>query len=809
MDTVHGDEWKALKESTLNAHYTSLPIIRGIWAGLLHMGAGKLSALRILDPSAGIGHFQSASPECIRKIARWVEIELDKLTAKILKNLHPNIDGKNVVFNEAFEGVRLLENQFDIVLSNVPFGNYPVVDRTIKESGLKKNIHDYFFVKALSLVKPGGIIAFITSRYTLDKKNSAIREYLARRADLLAAIRLPDTAFKANAGTEVVTDIIILRKREKLLEGQDLPAWVQTYMVDGAKEHDCGEDDTADKLRENCLYYEHPEWIIGQRSTKRGMYTRDEYTIKYDGETEIGDVVAQILTSALPEDAMLQGRVERSEEMDPVVEVVPPAHVIEIRTDLPVDHVRRLEGLRSIYDAARHLLDIETKGVTGLPVTLQRDTLNKLYDSFVMRYGPITNKLHQRLLEGSPALPFLLALENEYQPLTNSAQKALIFTESTVRSVPSTEGIQNCTDALLYCLNQSGGVDINTIADLAHVTVDEALAELGDRVLWTPEGGLVLSDVYLSGNIAEKLNKARALVTIEPRLRVTVDSLIKAMPKPLKPGQIKARLGSGWIPDKYVAQFIEELLPGITMQVTYIPKLGSWIVTHKRGYMPAENTSKYGTKRYTGLELIEACLNNQTPVVYDTVEDEQGNEKRVINRQETIAAQAKLEEMKARFDTWVWSDDQRAEHLAQIYNARFNVFVRPHADGSHLTLPGLSTLITPRPLQKDAVWYSLQRQATLVGDEVGLGKTLTAIIAVMEAIRLGSAHKAIVVVPNHLTEQWRDAFLLAYPNANVLCAGKDDMSKSKRQQFMSRIATGKWDAVIVASIFVQAAPCKA
>ena len=809
VEAVTDEEFAALRASTLNAHYTSLPIIRGIWAGLLRMGAGKLSALRVLDPSAGIGHFQSASPECVRSIARWVEIELDKLTAQILKNLHPNIEGKKVVFNDAFENVRLLENQFDLVISNVPFGNYPVVDRNIKELGLKKNIHDYFFVKALSLVKPNGIIAFITSRFTLDKKNSSIREYLARRAELLAAVRLPDTAFIANAGTQVVTDIIILRKRRQLLEGQDLPAWVNTYMVDGAREFNYEtNDDTVEKLRENCIYYEHPEWIVGQRSTKRGMYRPDEYTIKYDGEKEIGEVVAEILTKALPEDAMLEGRVEVSKEMDAVVEMVPPAHVIEIKPNLPVDHVRRLEGLRSIYDAARRLLDLETKGVSGLPVTIQRDTLNKVYDAFVMRYGPITNKLHQRLLENSPALPFLLALENDYSTLTNSAQKALIFTESTVRSVPSTEGIQNCTDALLYCLNQCGTVDIDMIADLARVTVDEALAELGERVLWTPEGSLALSDVYLSGNIAEKLEKARALVTIEPKLKVTVDALIKAMPKPLKPGQIKARLGSGWIPARYVAQFIEELLLGITMQVTYIPKLGTWTVTHKRGYMPAENSSKYGTKRYTGLELIEAGLNAQTPVVYDTVEDEQGNEKRILNQQETIAAQAKLEELKTRFDTWLWSDDARAEHLAQIYNARFNVFVRPHADGSHLTLPGLSKLLIPRPLQKDAVWFSLQRAATLVGDEVGLGKTLTAIIAVMEAIRLGSAHKSLLVVPNHLTEQWRDAFLLAYPNANVLCAGKDDLSKSKRREFMSRIATGKWDAVIVPQSSFKMLPVK-
>ena len=810
VEAVSDKEFAALRASTLNAHYTSLPIIRGIWAGLLHMGAGKLSSLRVLDPSAGIGHFRSASPECIRAIARWVEIELDTLTARILKQLHPNIEGQGVVFHEAFENVRLLENQFDLAISNVPFGNFPVVDRSIKDSGLKRNIHDYFFVKAFSLVKPGGIIVFITSRYTLDKKNSAIREYLARRAELLAAVRLPDTAFVANAGTQVVTDILILRKRTQVLEGTDLPEWVNTYMLDGAREtnSDDAEDDTADKLRENCIYAKHPEWIIGRRDTRRGMYTRGEYTIKYEGEYEIGEVVAEILTSALPADGMLHGGVESTQELGAVVETVPPAHLIEIKENLPVDHVRRLEGLRSIYDAARHLLDLETKGVTGLPVTIQRETLNRVYDLFVMRYGPITNRLHQKLLENSAALPFLLALENDYHPLTNSAQKALIFIESTVRSLHSTQGIQSCADALLYSLNQRGSVDIDMIADLAHVTVDEALTELGERVLWTPEGTLALSDAYLSGNIAEKLAKARALATIEPRLKATVQALINAMPKPLQPGQVKARLGSGWIPAKYVAEFIEELLPGVTMQVTYIPKLGSWTVTHKKGFIPAENSSKYGTRCYTGLELIEAGLNAQTPVVYDTVEDEQGNEKRVLNQPETLAAQAKLEEMKARFDTWLWQDHMRAEDLARIYNERFNVFVRPHADGSHLTLPGLAKQLTLRPLQKDAVWYSLQRAATLVGDEVGLGKTLTAIVSVMEAIRLGSAHKALLTVPNHLTEQWRDAFLLAYPNANVLCAGKDDLSKNKRQQFMSRIATGRWDAVIVPQSSFKMLPVK-
>jgi N12 class adenine-specific DNA methylase len=536
------------------------------------------------------------------------------------------------------------------------------------------------------------------------------------------------------------------------------------------------------------------------------MYSAAEYTVRYDGDRPIAELITEILENALPEDGLLEGHTVFSDR-DLPVEVVSSAHVIQISDRAPLDHIRRLENLREIYEAAQDLLNMEIRNAGLLEIEMQREQLNRVYDRFAMRFGPISNKFNHKLLDDSPALPFLLALEHSYQPLTNSVQKASIFQESTVRSLPAPEDIQNCNDALLFCLNQRGHVDIQFIAELTHLSEEQALAELGDRILWTPEGQWVASEVYLSGNIADKLDKANTMAGIEPRLKNTIQALQRAMPEPLKPGQIRARLGAGWIPAEYVCEFIEELLPGVRMQSTYIPKLGSWTLEVRRGFVPAENTSKHGTKRYSALALLEAGLNAKTPVVHDTV-DEDGREKRVLNQQETIAAQAKLEELKTRFDTWLWQDAERAERLCQIYNARFNVFARSTYDGSHLTLPGLSKSLTLRALQKDAVWYGLQRQATLIGDEVGLGKTLTAIVNVMESIRLGAAHKALVVVPNHLTLDWRDAFLLAYPHARVYCAGKNDLKKGKRGEFLSRIATNRWDAVIVPQSSFKLLPVK-
>jgi len=803
VDSVTEGEWDSIQGSTLNAHYTTLSIIRAMWSGVMRLGAGKLPAIRILDPSAGVGHFFSAMPEALRVNSRWVEIELDKVTAKILRYLHPDTEGRNATFNDGFQNIPLIPEQFDLVISNIPFGNYPVIDRTMKDSRLKACIHDYFFARAVALTRPGGVIAFITSRYTLDKKNKTVREWLAQHTDLLGAVRLPDTAFLSNAGTEVVTDILFLQKRYEVRQG-DWPSWVDTQEVE--LDHNGylkNEEDKDGKVRHNLIYCEHPEWMIGHVATKRGMYSAGEYTVKYDGDQPIGDVITEILENILPEDELLAGY-RASHVKDVVAETTPPPHVIPIPDDTALDHRRRLESLREIYDAARKLLDMEASGGNLLANAKQREALNHTYDSFVSRFGPITNKLNQKIVADSAAHPFLLALELDYQALTNTAKKARIFYDSTVRGVGLPEEIKDCQDAFLFCLNRTGGVDIEWIASLAKVSVEQAESELTGRILWTPEGHWEIAEKYLSGNIVEKLHAARAMVALEPRLKTTIDALTQALPRPLKPNEIKARLGSGWIPTEYIEDFVREVLPGVSPQVTYIPQLGTWKLSLRNKWaIPAENTTRWGTERKGALELLEMGLNAQTPVVYDEMDD-----KRVINKEATIAAQAKLEELKAHFVTWLWKDNERAEHLARLYNERFNVFARPKYDGSHLTFPGLSLDITPRQLQKDAVWFNLQNWSALVGDEVGLGKTLTAILSAMEAIRLGFANKAMFVVPNHLTEQWREQFIAAYPNAKVLCAGKDDLSKQNRLHFMSRIATGGWDAVIVPQSSFKLLPVK-
>lgn len=807
VDAVSEEEWESIQGSTLNAHYTALPVIRAIWSGVMRLGAGNLPTIRIVDPAAGVGHFFSAIPESLRATSRLVEIELDNITAKILRYLHPDTEGRSAVFHDGFERVPLASEQFDLAISNIPFGNYPVIDRSMKDARLKACIHDYFFARALSLIRPGGVIAFITSRYTLDKKNKSFREWLAQRVDLLCAIRLPDTTFLSNAGTQVVTDILFLQKRQEPLQG-DLPAWVETQEVELDLERHCyvkNDEDQDGKVRHNKIYCEHPEWMIGRVATKRGMYSSGEYTVQYDGGEPIGTLAAKILQSVLPVDGLLTGYNASHIQNDIVAETKPAPHVIRILDEMPIDQRRRLESMREIYDTARKLLDLISDGASGGVVDNQRERLTQVYDAFVNRFGPITNNLNQKLLGDSPGRPFLLALEMNYQATTNSAEKSPIFYAPTVRSAGVVEDIQNCQDALLFCLNKTGEVDIDWIAALANVPVEQAECELAGRILWNPAGYWEIAEKYLSGNVVEKLRMAKAMLAVEPRLAKTIEALTQVLPKPLKPSEIKTRLGAGWIPEQYIEEWVQEILAGVSPKATHIPKLGAWKLSIANKWtIPAENTTRWGTNRKTALELIEMGLDAQTPVVHDELEDG----KRVINKEATIAAQAKLEELKAHFITWLWKDAARADHLGQIYNERYNVFARPKYDGSHLVLPGLSLQITPRPLQKDAVWFNLQNKSALVGDEVGLGKTLTAIMTAMESIRLGFAHKAMFVVPNHLTDQWLLELIAAYPNIKVLCAGKDDLSKQKRQLFMSRIATGNWDAVIVPQSSFKLLPVK-
>lgn len=780
---LNDDEMAFLNYSLNNAHFTALPVISAMWDGLLHLGLGNLRKVRALDPAAGSGNFFSMIPESLRNRIQRVEIERDLLSAGILKHLHPNIPGVSKVIHSAFEEASLPDEYFDLIITNVPFMDAPVVDRSVDKQ-LRRCVHDYFTVKGLSYLRPGGIQAIITSRFTLDKTEDEVRKWLAARADLLAAVRLPDTSFRANAGTEVVTDVLFFRKREE--ETSVMPDWIETVRKDQG-------------MREwwvyNKVYDLHPDWLIGKPTSKGTMYRDEEYTVSFDGEPgSEGERLRAKLLEILPSN-LFAPEVAVS-ALEPMIEMPAPApaEIIPIPDYLPVDQKYRLEGLRQIYNLAKSILSKEANGASETEVDELRSQLNEAYDRYVLGFGPINSKANSSLLKTNPAFPFLRALETRKGDF--EVEKAPIFSRSTVRPRWQQRDMVSVSDALYVCLDTAGKVDIERIAMLAKMPVEQAIQELKGMIYRRPDGVWETADKYLSGNILEKLQQAEVAYELEPSFDINVQALRDAMPPALKPGEIKARLGAGWIPANDIKAFIRDLIPYnyAKMDVAYVAALGVWTVEcrDKSNLPDYEMFTKWGTGRMNALEIIEAGLNSRTPLIYDEVDD-----KRVLNKVATMAAQAKLEEIKARFETWVWEDSERAERLATIYNERYNVFRRPRFDGSYLSLSGLSTAMEPRKHQLDAVARCLQSSTTLLGHEVGLGKTYASCISAMELIRLGLAHKALVVVPNHLTEQWRDEILKAYPNANVLCAGKDDLSKFKRGEFLSRIATGDWHFIIV------------
>ena len=777
-------ELNALKASMLNAHYTRLDIIRAIWTGVEQVFAGSMDALHVLDPSAGIGHFRSLEPEIFRDKTRWLEVELEPLTASILTYLHPHKAGRSQVFAGGFEQAPVSEDQFDLVISNIPFGNYPVIDPQIKDMRLKGSIHDYFLCKAVEVTAPGGLIALITSRYTLDKKDSYIRRWVATRAELLGAVRLPQNTFQKNAGTQVVTDVLFLRKRESPLSMEaPLPDWVETEEI--WLENQEGE---SHPVRINRIFTLHPDWALGKAVLIRGMYAPNEYSLKAEAGADSSAMLAEKLLEILPVNLIGESKRVSSH----VGEEVKPAHIISAsKKTLPRER-KQIEALRKVYDLARALLQSEIDEKGHEQPTNLRARLNESYDHYLLFYGALSGKNTLQLLKNNPALPFLRALEVLEEGLPC---KAAIFHHSTLRIQRVLAHTPSAKEAMLLSLDQLGEVDLDFIAYSARASESQAVQDLEGLIYKDPTNDRwQTANTYLSGNILEKLEVARNAAEKDSSYENHLAALREAMPKPLRPDEIRARLGSGWIPVDVIQSFLEYLLPKIEVaEVIYIPDLGSWKI--------AANTwpvtdfllySEWGTERRSALDLISNSLNAHTPLVYDTLDD-----KRVMNKDATIAAQAKLEKIEAAFELWLWEEPERAERLAQIYNRLYNIYRRPHFDGSHLSLPGMNAEITMRPHQLDAIWRLLQERSVLLAHEVGLGKTLTTIAAIMELKRLGRINKAMVVVPNHLTLQWLEETLWAYPLARILCAGPKDLSKSRRGEFLSRIATGDWDIVIV------------
>lgn len=785
------EEFELARSTTLNAHYTSPTVIGAMYRAAERFG---FNGGRVLEPACGIGHFIGIMPEDVLRRSTVTAIEIDPLTARIAKALYPDAD----IRAQPFEQTKLADGFYDLAVSNVPFGDYTVHDP--RWNSLKLPIHDYFFASALEKVRPGGLVMFITSRGTMDKLDSALRELLSQRTELLGAIRLPNDAFKRNAGTEVTTDIVMLRKLRPG-ESPTGPAWKET----ASHTNDIGEAFTI-----NEYFIARPEMMLGQLRLTGRMYRDNEPTLEPDGRS-LAEALAQAV-ERLPRDVY---QAHAHQIAEPTIEETIPApdfvkpnafclhegmvcireeNVLRPLNDLPSETRSRIRGMIQVRDAVRDCLRSQVDGSAEERVVETRQQLNFAYDRFAARFGPVNLRANQRAFDGDPDLPLLLSLEN-YNDETKRATKATIFTERTIHHRQPVESVETPKEALLVALNECGCVDLDRMAGLLNKPVEEFLPDLKGLIFRNPQTNeWETDDQYLSGNVREKLAVADAAAVTDPRFAENVEALKSVQPADLAATEIDVRLGSAWLPPEDVKDFTNKLLnipSGV--EVGHIHALGTW---HMNANWEAKgataNTTDWGTDRYTALELIEDALNLKTPTVYDTVDD-----KPVVNAQATEAAREKQERIKERFKEWVWSDDARRERLCRLYNDTFNHTRIRTFNGDHLTLPGASGAIQLHKHQKAGVWRILQTPNTLLAHVVGAGKTFTMVAAAMELKRLGLARKPMFTVPNHMLGQFSTELLTLYPGANILVAGKEDFESRNRKKLFSRIATGNWDAVIV------------
>ncbi len=786
------EEIKSARATTLNAHYTSPLVIRAMYQAAERFG---FQGGQILEPACGIGHFIGLMPDEMLRQSTVTGVEIDPLTARIAKALYPDAD----IREQAFEKSKLTDESFDLAISNVPFGDYTVHDPRWNE--YKFSIHDYFFPAALAKVRPGGLLMFITSRHTLDKLDSTMRKLVSANTEMLGAIRLPNTAFKKNAGTEVTTDIVMLRK---LRAGE--PPCGATWKTTAKFANDRNEEFSL-----NEYFVAHPEMMLGKMRLARGLYRNDEPTLEPEAR-DLGEALAQAIEK-LPQniyEAQNQQATKKVSDLSiPAPDYIKPnaycVHedgrlclnedgVLRPLDNLPVETRSRIRRMIEVRDAVRVCLRSQLDGSGETEVVEAREQLNFAYDRFVARFGSINAPINQRAFDGDPDLPLLLSLEN-YDEETKVAVKASIFRERTIHHKQPVESAGSPKEALLVSLNEKGRVDLQHMASLLARPAEDFLPDLRGMIFLNPQTRQwETEDQYLSGNVREKLVQADAASVAEARFHDNVEALKSVQPADLPATEIDVRLGASWLPPADVQQFTQALL-GVPsgVKVGHIHALGSWHVTADWGAKGATaNTTDWGTNRYTGLELIEETLNLKTPTVYDYVD-----KKPVINAQATEAAREKQERIKEQFAKWIWSDDERRERLVRLYNDTFNHSRVRTFNGEHLTLPGASSAVQLHCHQKSGVWRILQTPNTLLGHVVGAGKTYTMVASAMELKRLGLARKPMFAVPNHMLGQFSTELLMLYPGANILVAGKEDFEAQNRKKLFSRIATGNWDAIIV------------
>ena len=799
------DEYAAARSSTLNAHYTSPTVIRSIYDAVERMGF--LSG-NILEPSMGVGNFFGMLPDSMAD-SRLYGVELDSITGRIAKKLYPQAD----ITVAGFETTDR-RDFYDLAVGNVPFGQYKVNDKAYNKLGF--SIHNYFFAKAIDQVRPGGIVAFVTSRYTMDSKDSTARKHMAERADLLGAIRLPNNAFRANAGTDVVSDIIFLQKRDRPADIE--PAWVQLGK-------------TEDGFAINQYFVDHPEMVLGVLSTESTQYGREELTVAPIEGANLADQLAEAVQHI--EGQYTEVEVETPDiadaenekhilPADPDVknfsytvvdgEVFYRENSVMTQVELSDTAKGRVTGMVELRQIVNDLIDQQLNDYPDEDIKATQERLNAAYDAFTAKYGLLNDRKNGRLFEQDSSYYLLCSLENlDEQGQLKS--KAAMFTKRTIRPERTVTSVDTPSEALAVSIGEHGKVDLPYMAELlgtpgkyGRITTELSGVIFKDPAAdpTDPEAGWQMADEYLSGDVRAKLRMAQFAAETNPEFAVNVDALIKAQPRELEASEIDVRLGATWLDPDIIQKFMTETfqIPYYlrhAVKVRYSPYTAEWRVEGKtatgRGDIISSET--YGTSRANAYKILEETLNLKDVRIYDTIEDAEGKPKRVLNKRETMLAQQKQQVIKDAFANWVWQDPQRRIALVKQYNELFNSTRPREYDGSHIHFVGMNPEITLREHQRNAIAHVLYGGNTLLAHEVGAGKTYEMAASAMEAKRLGLCQKSLFVVPNHLTEQWASEFLNLYPNAKLLVARRKDFETANRKKFCARIATGDYDAVII------------
>ena len=799
------DEYAAARSSVLNAHYTSPTVIRGIYNAVERMG---FRSGNILEPSMGVGNFFGMLPDSMAD-SRLYGVELDSITGRIAKKLYPQAD----ITVAGFETTDR-RDFYDLAVGNVPFGQYKVNDKAYNKLGF--SIHNYFFAKAIDQVRPGGIVAFVTSRYTMDSKDSTARKHMAERADLLGVIRLPNNAFRANAGTDVVSDIIFLQKRDRPIDHE--PDWVQLGK-------------TEDGFAINQYFVDHPEMILGVLSTESTQYGREELTVAPIEGTSLADQLAEAvqhiegqytevevetpdIADAENEKHILPADPEVKNFSYTVVdgEVFYRENSVMTRVELSDTAKGRVIGMVELRQTVNDLIDQQLNDYPDEDIKATQERLNAAYDAFTAKYGLLNDRKNGRLFEQDSSYYLLCSLENlDEQGQLKS--KAAMFTKRTIRPERTVTSVDTPSEALAVSIGEHGKVDLPYMAELlgtpgeyGRITTELSGVIFKDPAAdpTDPEAGWQMADEYLSGDVRAKLRMAQFAAETNPEFAVNVDALTKAQPRELEASEIDVRLGATWLDPDIIQKFMTETfqIPYYlrhAVKVRYSPYTAEWRVEGKtatgRGDIISSET--YGTSRANAYKILEETLNLKDVRIYDTIEDAEGKPKRVLNKRETMLAQQKQQVIKDAFANWVWQDPQRRIALVKQYNELFNSTRPREYDGSHIHFVGMNPEITLREHQRNAIAHVLYGGNTLLAHEVGAGKTYEMAASAMEAKRLGLCQKSLFVVPNHLTEQWASEFLNLYPNAKLLVARRKDFETANRKKFCARIATGDYDAVII------------